>query len=121
MATARQPLAGLTIAGFDHRPNPSLDYLINDELNVKTVTWLKPTGALTVKLKTRLTPQLRAEGQARELIRLIQAARKAAGTSLTEKVTVVLPDWPREFESIIKQQTLAVSLNRGPRLQINRL
>ena len=59
-------------------------------------------------------------GQARELIRQIQIARKEAGCDLAEKVSVTLPAWPKEFEKEIKKQTLSQELVKGEKLSINR-
>jgi elongation factor G len=53
-------------------------------------------------LDTTLTEDLKAEGEARELIRQIQNARKKAGVSFDQLVKVELPSWPTEFETEIK-------------------
>ena len=116
----RQPLSQLTISGHPNKLPDKIIYLLRDELNVKHISWGKKSGQLTVSLKTTLTPELKAEGQARELIREIQAARKKANTRLDEKITVKLPSWPKEFASEIKQKTLARKLIKGPSLQIIR-
>lgn len=43
-------------------------------------------GGLTVALDLELTSDLRAEGLARELVRLVQDARKAAGLEVTDRI-----------------------------------
>jgi isoleucyl-tRNA synthetase len=75
-------------------------------------------GVVVVDL--RVTPELEAEGLARDLVRAVQAARREAGLEVTDRVDLVLalpaPDGPlrqavqahREF---ICGQTLATSLN----------
>jgi len=45
-------------------------------------------GALTVVLDTTLTPALVSEGLARELIAVLQQARKAAGLEVTDRIRV---------------------------------
>ena len=60
------------------------------------------------------------EGEAREIIRQIQQARKETGCELSEKVTVTLPAWPKEFEQEIKKQTLSKELIKGEKLTIKR-
>jgi isoleucyl-tRNA synthetase len=43
-------------------------------------------GGLTVALDLELTPELRQEGLARDLLRLVQDARKAAGLAVTDRI-----------------------------------
>ncbi len=57
-------------------------------------------------------------GEARELIRAIQNARKEAGCDLAETVTVKLPAWPKGYEELIKTQTLTSDLVKGDKLEI---
>ena len=42
----------------------------------------------TVALETTLTPELRCEGLAREVIRLIQDARKSDGLDVTDRIAL---------------------------------
>ncbi len=111
----RQPLASLTY-GEEKLPT-EIEKIIADEVNVKKIIQKKGSQ---ITLDTKLTPALVAEGQAREIIRSIQQARKDAGCDLSEKVTVTLPDWPQEFEEEIKKQTLASKLTKGESLSIIR-
>ncbi len=71
-------------------------------------------------LDTELNEDLLAQGKAAELVRSIQDARKLAGTAMDEKVTVLLPDWPKEFEDYIKKETLSQELRKGDALEILR-
>jgi isoleucyl-tRNA synthetase len=43
-------------------------------------------GGVTVALELEVTPELRREGVARELVRMIQDARKAAGLEVTDRI-----------------------------------
>ena len=45
-------------------------------------------GGETVALETEITPELRREGLAREVIRLVQDARKADGLDVTDRIVV---------------------------------
>lgn len=83
--------------------------LIRDELNVKKVSIGKK-----IELNTKITPKLKAEGEMRELVRKIQEERKKLGTALDEKVEVILPDWPKNFEDEIKKRALVSSIKKGP-------
>ena len=129
----RQPLRKLTV---HHFPQPLLplttpfEQLISNELNLKSIAWEQSpslpkrgeggslTDPLQVTLDTTLTPALKAEGQAREIIRQIQIARKEANCELIEKISVQLPDWPADFENEIKHQTLANKLVKGNELKV---
>lgn len=114
----RQPLAKLSIYNAQFSMDDQLIQLVKDELNVKEVDFIERAGKLAVKLDTQLTLGLIAEGKAREIIRQIQEARKEAGTTLDQKIEVVLPDWPKEFEEYIKKQTLATKITKGDSLKI---
>jgi len=78
-------------------------------------------NGVLVALDTTLTPELRLEGQARDLVRFIQDARKAAGFAITDRIHVTLQ--PQEGFDIkpmlaaqddyIRSETLASSLDIG--------
>jgi isoleucyl-tRNA synthetase len=75
---------------------------------------------VTVGLDTALTPELRAEGTARELVRRIQDMRKKADFNIEDRIrtfyaaegdlAVVLADWAET----IKSETLSLELTTGP-------
>jgi isoleucyl-tRNA synthetase len=76
-------------------------------------------GGLTVALDLELSDELRREGVARELIRVIQDARKAAGFEVTDRIQLGIVAGPRASEAlathreIIAGETLAVDLILG--------
>lgn len=104
----RQPLASLTYS--NKKLSGEIEKVIAGEVNVKQVTFKK--GA-AIKLETKLTPALIAEGKMREVIRQIQQGRKEAGCQLDEQISVTLPEWPKEFESQIKKETLTKEIKVG--------
>lgn len=113
----RQPLNSLsTVSPVDFS---ELTKLVLDEVNVKGVkihvkiSKDKKEEISGTKLDTKITPELKAEGEARDIVRMIQGERKNLGTSLSEKVNVTLPDWPKEFESEIKKKALVNELKKG--------
>lgn len=106
----RQPLAKITVTATD-LPQEFVE-LIKDELNIKSVEFISGKE-ISVELDTDITPQLKAEGEARELVRQIQDERKKIGTSLDELVNVSLPNWPQDFEEDIKSRALVSSLSKG--------
>ncbi len=103
---ARQPLASVRVSGYGQLlDQEALALLLLGELNVKEVLWQESTGELTVELDFTLTPELEAEGQARELIRQIQDLRKAAKLELEQVVEVMVPTWPQAFQAEIEAKT----------------
>ena len=77
-------------------------------------------GGTTVALELEVTPELRAEGLARELVRLIQDARRAAGLAVTDRIALaVQADGPvlhalEANRDYVAGETLATELHTGP-------
>ena len=73
----RQPLARLTfdVHGSKIKDKAELLILIADEVNVKEVVWGE-TGHDVVELDTKLTPELKEEGNVRDFVRAVQDLRK---------------------------------------------
>ena len=86
----RQPLATLTAKDW----NLSDEYvqLVMEELNVKAVV----VGSETV-LDTTITPELKLEGDYRELVRQIQDLRKEKGLTPVDMITLTLPESVKEI------------------------
>ncbi|MEN3304923.1 MAG: isoleucyl-tRNA synthetase [Micromonosporaceae bacterium] len=79
-----------------------------------------PGGEGVVVLDTRVTPELAAEGLARDVVRVVQQARRAAGLDVADRIALVVEASPevsaaveahREF---VARETLAVSVTLGP-------
>lgn len=74
-------------------------------------------GTLTVALDVTLTPELRNEGMARELVNRIQNIRKSSNFEITDKVKVTITSTPaakaavEAFGDYISSQILASSLD----------
>lgn len=88
----RQPLASLKIRGNKDtriQKNPELIALIKDELNVKEVVFDESAG-WEVELDTNITPELKREGDIRELSRAIQDFRKTSGLTPSDKIALVV-------------------------------
>ena len=114
----RQPLSSLTVTSSIVLDN-EIKEIIAQEVNVEKVE-IKKGKTLSVKLDTKITSLLKTKGEVREIIRQIQQGRKEAGCQLTEKVMVKLPDWPKEYEEMIKKETLTSRLIKSPKLEIVR-
>lgn len=104
----RQPLASVTVPEIDH----DFRQLIAEELNVKEVKLSKEKN---VKLDTEVTPELRSEGLAKELIRRIQNARKNAELEIDDRIELAVdgPDRLRQtfnqFKEMIAGEVLATA------------
>ncbi len=82
----RQPLSLLKAKNLK-TDNKELIELINEELNVKTVT--KVVGlSWDIELNTTITPELKEEGNVREIIRQIQKMRKDNGFIPEDRIDV---------------------------------
>jgi len=116
----KQPLASITIKGdYDSlKEDQELLNLIKEELNVEEVFFAQ--GDESVSFDIEITSDLKDKGQARELVRAIQEARKIAGCRLDEKIELILPDWPVKYEEDLKRKTLVSKLSRGPELKVLR-
>ena len=108
----------LELPGGEVKLNPG-DYQISSE---DMQGWLVASqGALTIALDVEITPELRQEGMARELINRIQNLRKSSGFEVTDRIEVViepnaaLQDAMERFGSYVCAQTLARSIRFAPR------
>jgi isoleucyl-tRNA synthetase len=76
-------------------------------------------GRLTVALELELTPELRREGYAREVVRLVQDTRKAAGLDVSDRIVLglepsgALAEALRVYAADIAAETLATELQHG--------
>jgi isoleucyl-tRNA synthetase len=121
----RQPLASAVFTpanAFAQEHVAQFVEIAKEELNVKRVV-LKDnpgTDGLRFELDLKLTPVLKREGMAREVIRNIQSARKQAGLNVDDRITLLLATDDvelskaiTEHEDTIAQETLAVDLVTG--------
>lgn len=113
----RQPLNKVSL-NLDIASKQDFQEIIADELNVKEVVWVNKGEA--VVLDTALTPELKAEGLSRDLIRSIQNARKKAGFNVDDRIHLVVESESSEvkkaldlFKDEIFAETLAVGEQLG--------
>ena len=116
----RQPLAKLKVKNVGLIIRDEVINLIKDETNIKNVVLKSGKGEMSVVLNTNITKQLREEGEARDIVRVIQKERKKLGTTLDEKINVVLEDWPKEFEEEIKRKAMVGELQKGDKFLVTR-
>ena len=107
----RQPLSAMTYPG--EKLPEFYEQIIAEEVNVKKVE-----AGDEIFLNKSLTPELKAEGYARELIRCVQAARKKAGLNVDDRIklslSVVLE---KKWEEMVKAEVLAVKLESGEKYE----
>ncbi len=82
------------------QPNKELTNIIKEELNIKKIIY-KKSDSLKISLNTKITPELEAEGFARELSRKIQATRKKAGLVKSDEIELEIYS---EFDDKLKSQ-----------------
>lgn len=79
-------------------------------------------GTLTVALDVTVTPELKNEGLARELVNRIQNVRKTRGYDITDRITLQFESTPelegtlRDFSDMIASQVLATAITETPNL-----
>ncbi len=119
----RQPLGKLTYGWPDNsRLSKELEQIIADELNVKKVEYQYESNEKpSVKLDTNITPELKEEGQVRDLIREIQQLRKEQDLTMSDKTEVEAPTWPSKFEDQILKSSSSVSIKEGPELKVTKI
>ncbi|MDP3957860.1 MAG: class I tRNA ligase family protein, partial [bacterium] len=114
----RQPLLGIEVSTVRLSDKKSILSLIKDELNVKEITTklIKEEGSGSFRLNLEITPELKKEGQLRDLTRTIQELRKEKKLTPRDRITLVIDgneegkDFVREFEAQLKKAVLADAL-----------
>ena len=106
----RQPLASVTVPSLGEFVK--FEDVLIDELNVKKVL----VGD-ELAIDTELTPELKREGYAREVVRFVQAARKNAGLNVDDRISLSLETTDSELQEAIAEhkeliaaETLAVTI-----------
>ena len=108
----RQPLSYASYTG--ERLGSYYEKIMQEELNVKRVSWVEDLAKYQVsgvvneaeteawlELDKHLTPELEAEGLSREVIRVVQKARKDAGLSVDDRILLILSTDDTKLNSAI--------------------
>jgi hypothetical protein len=119
----------------DQVTEPGVIKQMLEELNVKThvlgtdlEAFMKEKGiqskeldGVWVWLDTTVSDELKAEGEARDIVRKIQEERKKLGTGMADHVKVTLPAWPEAFTEYIKTNALVDTLTKGEAISVERV
>jgi isoleucyl-tRNA synthetase len=119
----RQPLSSLTICCpvvISQEYLDNLSTIMSEELNVKKINISQDKNTKVI-LDTNITPELSAEGEYRDLVRNIQVLRKNKSFQIKDRIKIIAPSWPKEFESQILAKTLADSIEKGDVLSIEKI
>ncbi len=110
----RQPLSTLTYSG--EKLDDFYENIIAEEVNVKIVE-NAANSEVEVLLDKSITPELRREGLAREVVRFVQAARKNAGLNVDDRIKLnlasegELAEAISEYKDTIASETLATQIS----------
>jgi isoleucyl-tRNA synthetase len=102
----RQPLSTLTYTG--EKLDEFYESIIAEEVNVKKVTNVN-SGEVAVVLNKKITPELRREGFAREVVRHVQSARKNAGLNVDDRIELSLKTGDEELQKAITEYTTVIA------------
>ena len=127
----RQALGRLDIIA--ERLSPEYLEIIKDELNIKNINYVFKIklGISKVDLDTNITPELKLEGDYRELVRGLQDMRKEMGLTPSDVVTLALETFEegkqlvQKFEADMKKTVLASKIefknNDGLEIKVGKL
>ncbi len=108
---------GITAAGVELAPG---EYELKLAAADPGSTAALPGQAGLIALDTRVTPELAAEGTARDVVRIVQQARRDAGLAVSDRIRLTIgADGPvaaavRTHAGFVAEQALAVSLEVRP-------
>lgn len=122
----RQPLATVYVRNLEI--GEEMQEILLDELNVKAfavveklekidakLVW-ESLGEAAIGLDLEITPELKLEGEAREVIRAIQEGRKKAGFNVEDRITLGYVGKEKVFEAfqeLIAKEVLATEVQEG--------
>jgi isoleucyl-tRNA synthetase len=113
----RQPLAKLTLA--KKKWEDGLYSLLKEELNVKEIVF-DPGLRLPAEIDWTITPELKKEGQAREVVRNIQELRKAAGFTPKDIIAVFAQTEGELKDAIGRSMDIIINETKAKKLEFSK-
>lgn len=114
---------GIDIAGVELNPD-DFTLLLEAKAEIKDSAAPLSTNDALVVLDTNITPELEAEGIARDLVRMIQQARKDAGLNVSDRISLhldasdTITSAVESHKAYVMAQTLAIEvLDKKPKKQ----
>jgi isoleucyl-tRNA synthetase len=85
----------------------TLETVVSGDAAEKGATAMLPGGGFVV-LDTEVTPELAAEGLARDLVRAVQQARRDAGLHVSDRISLTITGTPEVFDATVAHRDLIV-------------
>ena len=107
----------ITAAGVELEPG---EYELRLAATDPDSTSALPGNLGLIALDTRVTPELAAEGTARDVVRIVQQARRDAGLDVSDRIRLTIgadgevADAVRAHAGLVAAETLTVSLDVRP-------
>jgi len=124
----RQPLNELKVESL--KLSSEYTEILKDELNIKEVKFVEGEE-LKVELDTKITEELKQEGQYRELVRAIQDVRKKNGLNPNEIISLIVATdqkgqelinkFNSELMKAVNVKEIKIKENNGDEIKIGEL
>jgi isoleucyl-tRNA synthetase len=85
-----------------------LETVVAGDADGTAATAMLPSGGFVV-LDTHVTPELSAEGVARDLVRAVQQARRDTGLHVSDRISLTISGDPEVFEATVAHRELIVA------------
>jgi isoleucyl-tRNA synthetase len=116
---------GISAAGVELSPGEyELKLAVDPNSDLESTAAL-PGQAGLIALDTRLTPELAAEGTARDVVRIVQQARRDAGLAVSDRIRLTIgadgavAEAVRAHAGFVAAETLAVALEVRPPAELD--
>ncbi|MEX0921106.1 MAG: isoleucine--tRNA ligase [Candidatus Pacearchaeota archaeon] len=111
----RWPLSKIIIHSKSKKDYKEFEQIIKEQLNVKSIVWKKSKSSeqeISVKLDTSQTPDLEAEGYAREISRKVQSFRKNLNLDKKDRIKLTIVT-DGEFKKILEKNNAFIKERTG--------
>ena len=122
----RQPLQELRVTNYELQD--AYFEIVKDELNIKNISVLNGEEQ-KIELDMNMTPELKLEGNYRELVRAVQDLRKKQGLTPSDKINVELSKEAEplvspcigDFKKTVQAQNVSYGIVEGEKISIDEL